>query len=299
MKILIALLAAFTCQLQNGNAQQHYYTHPMKLVWNSITTGNASGWRVHVLPISASTNPREYALQTCLKRRWIYVIGDSTARFFMHALLLLLHHQFPGSDFTRYLMFDGRQAPGAVSDHISFTTPKGCRQEDIKNNCGCLREYFDRQHGIRVTFAWITHAVDSELEAEEMFLEALVGQAVHPDLIVTSVGSWDILRGVGSKEGGKRAATWTRALAERYPTTYVAALSTNACPSIHDAAAAWFAHFREDVEQNRPSNLAFFDREPHTRLMHDSGVCDGYHVLPDGLNIQHVLTVIMGICQPV
>lgn len=267
------------------------------LEWREVKEAMAK-WNVHVLPISASTNPKEYALQKCLRQRWIYVIGDSTARYFMHALLLLLHDQFPGSEFTRYLLFDGRASPGAVSDHVSFTTPTGCKQEDIRNNCGCLREYFDRQHGIRVTFAWITHASGGKepKEEEETFLEALVGEAVHPDLIVTSVGSWDILKGVPVKEGGERAAKWNRALARRYPATYVAALSTNACPSIHDPAAAWFAHFREDVETDRPANLAFFDREPHTRLMHDAGLCDGYHVLPNGLNIQHVLTVLMGIC---
>jgi hypothetical protein len=137
----IAVIILILWSIQNANARDY---EKNTLVWNDVK----EKWNVHVLPISSSTNPKEHALQTCLQERWIYVIGDSAARYFMHALLLLLHHQCPESEFTRQLLFDGRKTPGVVSDYVSFTTPQGCKQleEVIKNKCGCLREYFDRQY---------------------------------------------------------------------------------------------------------------------------------------------------------
>ena len=99
-------------------------------------------WNVSELALSPSSNDTEYQLQDCLRERWIYIMGDSTGRFFMQALLLVLHRQFPDG-FGRYLLFDGRKS------HVNctmedFATPTVCKQH-LTTGCGCIREFFDPQ----------------------------------------------------------------------------------------------------------------------------------------------------------
>ena len=264
-------------------AQQQTSEPPPPTTWKTA-------WPAPSLQLSPSQDPDEFPLRTCLHERWVYILGDSTARYFMHALLLLLFHQFRDPGFARYLLHDGRRSPGQVSDHDGFTVPVGCKQE-LTDGHGCLREFFDRRNGVRVTFVWIITAGEGPT-----FLESLVaGQA--PDLIVTSVGAWDILNNVPPQEGADRAVRWVLHLSATYPSALVVALTPNACAAIHGAIAPWIAHFRGSLSAALVPNgtLAMFDREPHTRTM-GLDACDGYHVNPNHLNIQQVLSVVLAIC---
>ena len=249
-------------------------------------------WNVSELALSSSSNDTEYQLQDCLRERWIYIMGDSTGRFFMQALLLVLHRQFPGG-FGRYLLFDGRKSHANCTTE-DFATPTVCKQH-LTTGCGCIREFFDRKNGIRITFIWVITAGEGSF-----YLDSLVGQDNAPDLFITSVGAWDTLKGVPAQLGAERAVNWIMELTNRYPSVLVVALTPNACVPIYSSISQWIAHFRERmlkaIHQMKTGTVVLFDKEPSTKTM-DVDKCDGYHVMLDDLNVQQVLTVLLPLCQ--
>ena len=71
-----------------------------------------------------------------------------------------------------------------------FATPTVCKQH-LTTGCGCIREFFDRKNGIRLTFIWVITAGEGSF-----YLDSLIGQDNAPDLFITSKGAWDTLNGV-------------------------------------------------------------------------------------------------------
>ena len=249
-------------------------------------------WNISELELSSSSNDTEYQLQDCLRERWIYIIGDSTGRIFMQAMLLVLYHQFPDG-FERYLLYNGQTLPRGTATE-DFTTPIICKQH-LNTGCGCIREFFDRKNGMRVTFVWAVTAGEGSL-----YLDSLIGHGNVPDLFVTSVGAWDILNNVPPQIGAERAVNWILGLTATYPSALVVAMTPNACVRIHSMIAQWIAYFCErlliDINQLEKKTLVLFDKEPSTRTM-DMEKCDGYHVMLDELNVQQVLSVLLQICK--
>lgn len=252
-----------------------------------------SNWQSPYISLFPNTNSSEIKLQLCLQKRWIYIMGDSTARFWMNALLILLYNQFQDLSLKKYLLFDGRATPGTVQDHKNFLSTEGCHQDLVKDK-GCMREFFDRDNGIRITFVWIIKAGEGI-----NYLDFLTGHQNTPDLFVVSIGAWDILLQTPVATGALHASNWVVYLTDTFPDSLVVAMTPNACTSAPQELRPWITEFsikiQEKIPLYQPARLALFEREQYTRNM-EGDQCDGYHVLPDDLNLQQVLSVLTGIC---
>ena len=145
------------------------------------------------------------------ERRWLLVIGDSRARMLYSALLTLLNHTLPAVGWPTH------RAMGPVGKDFGCTphsprTPNRSEywgyydprcQERFKGPCfddhrgrttrGCSLDYVTTAH-TRLTFLWHSFIDKGTLSATAERVQRLMTAAGRaPDLLVASIGTWDMI----------------------------------------------------------------------------------------------------------
>ena len=217
---------------------------------------------------------------SCLRNRWIYCIGDSSMRMYFKALLEVLAPGFADSRFGSFTELDKGGCSGGVRDK---TVKGGLRGEEEYGDKGggCLREYFDHENGIRVTFSFKTFA-RQQMKAEEW----LVSGTQVPDLFLTATGAWDLTYRTTMKQAtpeeaaaeGAAAAAWAQGMASMYPESPLLTMTLNSCHAqFRDIALRWNAALHGNTDPHTHPTVALLDREPATIVVTNTSMCEGWH----------------------
>ena len=236
--------------------------------------------RVPAVPGDATPAVSTARALSCLQHRWIYCIGDSSMRMYFKALLEVLAPGFDDPRFGSFTKLDKGGCSGGVRDK---TVKGGLRGEEEYGDKGggCLREYFDHENGIRVTFSFKTFA-KQQMKAEEW----LVSGTQVPDLFLTATGAWDLTYRTTLKQAtpeeaaaeGTAAAAWAQGMASMYPESPVLTMTLNCCHNrFRDIAARWNAALQEHIGLDAHPTVALLDREPATIGVTNTTMCEGWH----------------------
>ena len=176
-----------------------------------------------------------------LKRKWLYIIGDSSTRFLTAALLSssLLNLSRGDSHFG------------------TFTERKklGCSNEGVE----CLREFVDFDVPLRVTFSF--NALAKSMPAN---LAELTSEAQQPDLILFATGAWDIYQHQTAKDTFAAVVDSVKQLETTFPRAALGVatlVSCNHCQQ-HPATCPLNRFIRNHKEWGPRTFIV--DREPST-----------------------------------
>ncbi|KAG2499825.1 hypothetical protein HYH03_002117 [Edaphochlamys debaryana] len=164
------------------------------------------------------------AVRQCLRDRWIYVVGDSSARLFYAGLVEAVNGSLGDPRFPSYKLDSGkgrcsshrfprvgsgasaagsvaessgsvegeRSAEGGGSEEEGDGTEanaddphlRGGKDEDVQ----CVREFV--RYGVRLTYNFQAFG-----DAKNRIYTQLVSASQQPDLVIANTGSWDVYRG--------------------------------------------------------------------------------------------------------
>jgi hypothetical protein len=121
-------------------------------------------------------------LQAQLRGRWLFIVGDSSARMLMDYAAMRL----TGGSWLR----DGRLWP-TTRDQFGPKRPRRCRlTNQASRGDGCF--YDDFVAGTRLTFVWHPHAALSHSGLNETLYESILSRAAGwPDYLIIENGPWD------------------------------------------------------------------------------------------------------------
>lgn len=243
----------------------------------------AQNWPTLQLPSSPQKNTSMSVFRSCIQLKWIYIIGDSSARIFKNALLYYIRSEFNSSI-------------GLVDSQ--------------SNECGgrntgagyCMREYVDLAVGIRITYSWKTYF---DVQPPEIEMLAIPGAA--PDIFIYATGAWDTHLFDNSREhnftvSALETVKVVQSLAYTYSTSLVLAMTVVSCNPYTHLSVPWNKEFRSGLLKMSTigGRLAFLDREPSTFNLAasepgDPTGCFGFHADRD-LSLQHARIILESIC---
>jgi hypothetical protein len=254
----------------------------------NLTPSFNYSWRRRRFETGTDASP--LAPPACLRRKWIYVIGDSSARFWFYHLGFLVHRTFGNqSKFGAYFALYPEH--GGIAEGV---LPEVCWNGQDKG-CGCTRELFDYENGVRLTFSWKT-ASDENGNVQGL-LDQLVSRldpSNQPDLFVVATGAWDVLHGRDTDHAAGAAWSFLHRLHDTYASSLVAAVTINSCLPHRSSSVAWNERFLRSSNAERP-RLAVYDRQSGTADLGPED-CDGYHVLDERQNMRQVQSVLQEAC---
>ena len=208
----------------------------------------------------------DWANKTKLQNRWIYLVGDSSLRMFLRALIHVIEPTFVDPHFGSYLIHD---KGGCVSE------------EDGHSGGGCLREYFNRDMRIRITFSFKTFA-----DQPTLAMSWLISESQKPDIIVGATGAWDVYYKKMDLQVNKSVG-WFRSIANTSSTSLILAMTLVSCPPFRAVATEHNKLLAEALLKANLSNLAVLDRQASTMGVQDAAVCHGFHAY-GALTLLHV-----------
>ena len=103
-----------------------------------------------------------------LRTRWLYIIGDSSARMLFGALVELVNGTLADPRFGDYRIHH----------------KGGCSHDGTET---CLREYVNMRAATRITFSFKT-----VVDAQTLALDWLTSPSQVPDYFLLAIGAWDI-----------------------------------------------------------------------------------------------------------
>jgi len=206
----------------------------------------------------------DWANKTKLQNRWIYLVGDSSLRMFLRGLIHVIEPTFADPHFGSYLIHD---KGGCVSE------------EDGHAGGGCLREYFNRDMQLRITFSFKTFA-----DQPSLAMSWLISESQQPDIIVGATGAWDVYF---KKMDLDKSVGWFRGLANTYSTSLILAMTLVSCPPFRAIVTEHNKMLAEALLKENLGNLAVLDRQASTEPVQDAAVCEGFHAY-GSLTLLHV-----------
>lgn len=272
---------------------------------------DGSAWR-SPLPTSLAESLwlSKVEAQSCLTQRWIYVVGDSSTRSVFRALIHVLNPEFTDERYGSWITNHKGGCTGKLPKQPGDFRKGDFRGEEEAGDVGggCLREYFDRERGIRITFSFKTYSTQS-IKA----MDWLTSESHTPDLIITATGAWDLTyRLKASKRADYAPATpeqltesvsttqkWVDDLAEKFPLARVLSMTLVSChEELHKRALGreWNKQLRETgvlAEGGWGERVLWLDREPTTKI--NGSHCEGWHAYGP-IVMQHVHIVLRAIC---
>ncbi len=227
-------------------------------------TNKVMHWdRAYINP-SFNSSEFDWINKTKLENRWIYLVGDSSLRMFFRALIHVIEPTFADPHFGSYLIHD---KGGCVSE------------EDGHLGGGCLREYFNRDMRLRITFSFKTFA-----DQPSLALDWLISESQKPDIIVGATGAWDIYF---EKLDLGKSVGWFRHIAEVYSASLILAVTLVSCPPFRAVATEHNSVLVRALLDQNFSNLAVLDRQASTGVVEDEAVCQGFHAY-GSLTLLHI-----------
>ena len=192
-----------------------------------------------------------------LKKKWVYLVGDSSFRMLTAAFVERLNGTLEDPQFGSYMVHD----------------KGGCTaEEDGAKGFGCLREYISWEHGVRLTFTFKTIAAQPTA-----VLDHLVTVSAQPDVFVLTTGAWDKSYGHQITETVRETIKWVDGMLLHYPTSKFIFFTLVAC---HKEFKKWALAFNAAMRNNFAAHarVHLFDREPSTVLIENNKtLCEGWH----------------------
>jgi len=220
-----------------------------------------------------------------LKHKWVYLIGDSSLRMFFGALIAALNGTLADPRFGSYYHNDKGGCVGLME-----------RKSD--RGMGCLREYFDPDNGIRITYSFKTMA-----QQHITAMDSLISDRQVPDVFLLTTGPWDLTYKIHNGENldvrstVNHAVHWVMEMRTRYPSSLVSFATLVACDRMRRMARS----FNKLVRKNLPwdKRLLCLDRQTSTedipgrcskeRIAARQCQCAGWHAFND-IVVQHLTT---------
>ena len=251
-------------------------------------------WNGWARPLATSVPQSDWLpperVKNCLRNRWIYIIGDSSFRMFFKAFINQIDPTFEDPHFGSYKRHDkGGCGAGKAGDLETHADTGG----------GCLREYWNREANIRISFSFHTVATQ-----KVMAVSQLTSPTQQPDLILLATGAWDCYGACDAAEAAIRAAIWTKSFTSQFPRALVAAATLSTCwIPFEPRAKAWNAKF-QSLNLEADPRVAILDRAPLTPPTPPGNVhktngqvdCEGWHMY-NGIAVQNTQSVLRGVCH--
>lgn len=257
-----------------------------------VQASSDSGARVKFLdePDSIPDSTKAAAVQI-LKHKWVYLIGDSSLRMFFGALIATLNGTLADPRFGSYEHHDKGGCVGNME-----------RKSD--QGMGCLREYFDPDNRIRITYSFKTMA-----EQHVTAMDVLISAEQVPDVFLLTTGPWDLTykihngQNLDVKSTVKQAVRWVMGMRTKYPSSTVSFATLVACDNMRHAAKTFNRLVRRQLPWD--DRLLCLDRQPSTvdipgkcskeQIAARKCQCAGWHAFNDVV-MQH-LTMWLGSVQ--
>jgi hypothetical protein len=221
---------------------------------------------------------------------------------FFRALIEAIDPGFDDPRFGSFRVIDKGGCTGFVKDK-SVKGGKRGEEELGDQGGGCLREYFNAEHGIRITFSFKTYS-----RQETKAMDWLISPSHQPDVFLTATGAWDLtyrksLQRATLDEADAEADSavrWIKSVATDHPTALVLGMTLNSCHASHaDLAARWNSRFLEAKIDNNSPRVAVLDRAPLTppwpKGKENASLCEGWHAYNE-VAVQQVGAVVRGLC---
>ena len=214
----------------------------------------------------------------CLANTWIYIIGDSSMRMYTSALISMVNGTLEDRHFGHFLYHDKGNCTGEGDGHIGG---------------GCLREYFNMEKRIRITFSFKTNATQTTLA-----LDWLTSESQKPDALLLATGAWDFYGGRDVLTTVNNTVTWLQDMSARFPAATILFFNLVAC---HDAYKSQSIPFNDEIRSALSNislpGLLLVDRQASTVNLNDTSLCEGWHAYGD-IVLQHVVSSLPSICRP-
>ena len=146
----------------------------------------------------------------------------------------------------------------------------GCEQEnDGACGFGCLREFIDWNHNLRLTFTFKTLANQATL-----VLDHLITQSISPDVFVLATGAHDFYQRHSVETTIQDTKEWIYSMKLQYPNANFIFLTLVSC---HKQFKARAMEFNKAIltEFQTLSWIHVIDREPSTIDITNPRLCEG------------------------
>lgn len=209
--------------------------------------------------------PSVTTVRQCLKNKWIMMHGDSSLRFMFSSLIQLVGNADVASD---RLMPKHFTCPPDVDCQQYIKGLNANRPEAGDAHEHYFRELWERQHSIRITFAF-----KQQLSTRHLSLESFITDSMQPDVLVLQAGAWNQYSGVSLNQSIADLTAFVQDVRLMYdgPILWV---NLPACwPDFKEFAAEFNNRTRETLK------FPILDRETSTQnlpegLLHQ---CEGWH----------------------
>eukprot|EP00316_Scyphosphaera_apsteinii_P023856 CAMPEP_0119333166 /NCGR_PEP_ID=MMETSP1333-20130426/84513_1 /TAXON_ID=418940 /ORGANISM="Scyphosphaera apsteinii, Strain RCC1455" /LENGTH=336 /DNA_ID=CAMNT_0007343149 /DNA_START=147 /DNA_END=1157 /DNA_ORIENTATION=+ len=158
-----------------------------------------------------------------LQGRWVYIVGDSSARMLFAGLIHSKLELTTDRHFGSYLEHhkSGCFGVGVNGKSGFFNTA----ETDSHRSSACLREYVDLALALRITYSFQTFA-NQHIEA----VRALTSPSQVPDLWLLAVGPWDFAYTKHAvNETYSLVVARVQEIHAKYPSSWVAVATVVAC----------------------------------------------------------------------
>jgi hypothetical protein len=222
---------------------------------------------------------------------------------FYRAVIEAIDPDFDDPRFGSFRKVDKGGCSGFVADK-SVKGGKRGEEENGDQGGGCLREYFNHEHGIRVTFSFKTYS-----RQNTKAMEWLISPSQRPDLFLTATGAWDLTYRKSLKhatlqeadEEADSAIRWIQGIASDNPKALVLGMTLNSCHNdFLKLAERWNERFNGAHVDASPQ-IAVLDRQVLTAPLRgnekNKSLCEGWHAYNEVV-IQHVQAALRSLCLP-
>jgi hypothetical protein len=235
-------------------------------------------------PDAIPKSTRAEAVQI-LKHKWVYLIGDSSLRMFYGALIATLNGTLADPRFGSYELHD----KGGCQGHIERESDQGM---------GCLREYFDPENKIRITYSFKTMA-----QQHVTAMDTLISSRQIPDVFLLTTGPWDLTykthngTNLDVTPAVKQAVRWVMDMRTKFPISLLSFATLVACDDMRKKAV----NFNKLIRRALPwdDRLLCLDRHSSTMLIPGKCSkqkiaerrcqCAGWHAF-NGIVLKHMTT---------
>jgi len=231
-----------------------------------------------------SDENRTACAREVLQHKWVFVLGDSSLRMLFAALVRNVN----GSSLAdpRFGSYKVHDKGGCVGD----------QEKQGHVGTSCLREFFDVERGIRLTFSFKTF-----VSQRSQSLEELVSASQVPDYFLLATGPWDFAynaTAVPMATLARDAMTWALAIKARFPSAAVVFADVVQC-HYKTLTRARSVEYNKGIwalcEGIAPTTLRCLDRASSTNfvgsrkdsLPGNEVACSGFHAFGD-LALQHL-----------
>lgn len=212
--------------------------------------------------------------RSCLKDRWIYVVGDSSMRMFYSALIAKINSTLEDDRFGSYKVHDKGGCTGSLDESSGHDHP------------GCFREFV--RYSVRLTFCFQAFG-----EHKNVVLQSLLSPSQVPDLVVLVTGAWDVGYHSASVETAVRnTVQMIQNVRELYSGTILWA-SLNTCPPFQDSTRK--LNLAQHDRLQSMNSVFILNRQSSTEFLVSPEYCEGYHAYKTVVEL-HVSMMLNFVC---